>query len=77
MQQFMLPAGYREFFLMIDQCEKEVELYTGEGFHLNLKSKLCQFVALTSVFYEKKIEEYELITNCEEDTVRLLRFFVS
>ncbi len=76
MQHFMLPAGYREFFLMIDQCEKE-ELYTGEGFHLNLKSKLCQFVALTSVFYEKKIEEYELITNCEEDTVRLLRFFVS
>ncbi len=75
MQHFMLPAGYREFFLMIDQCEKE--LYTGEGFHLNLKSKLCQFVALTSVFYEKKIEEYELITNCEEDTVRLLRFFVS
>ena len=31
------------FFKVIDSCAGKVELITGEGDRLNLKSKLCQY----------------------------------
>lgn len=76
MHKFILPGGCRDFFLMIDQCEKEVELLTKEGFHLNLKSKLCQYVVLTSVFCNKQVKECELVTHSLEDTERILKFLL-
>lgn len=76
MHGFLFPGKCRDFFLMIDSCEKEVELYTEEGFHLNLKSKLCQYVAFTSIFCSKKVSECSLITHCEADTARILQFFL-
>lgn len=77
MHGFLFPGKCRDFFLMIDSCEKEVELYTKEGFHLNLKSKLCQYVAFTSIFRSKKVKECSLITHCEADTTKILQFFLS
>lgn len=76
MHRFFLPGGCREFFLMIDQCDREVELLTREGFHLNLKSKLCQYVALTSIFCNKKVKECELVTHSGKDTERILKFLI-
>ena len=38
------------FFHVIDSCDGKVELITGEGDRLNLKSKLCQYVSLASIF---------------------------
>lgn len=73
--RFLLPPGYREFFIMIDQCEREVELITKNGFHLNLKSKLCQFVALTNIFSNKEVKECEFITHSLEDTCKMIKFF--
>ena len=40
----------KAFFDVIDSCEGRVELVTGEGDRLNLKSKLSQFVSLSSIF---------------------------
>ena len=37
------------FFKVIDSCAGKVELITGEGDRLNLKSKLCQYVSLMCV----------------------------
>ena len=34
------------FFQVIDACRGKVELVTGEGDRLNLKSKLSQYVSL-------------------------------
>ena len=34
-----------EFFKIVDSCKGRVELLTGEGDRLNLKSKLCQFLS--------------------------------
>ena len=33
-----------KFFEVVDSCKGKVELVTGEGDRLNLKSKLCQYV---------------------------------
>ena len=36
-----------KFFEVVDSCQGKVELVTGEGDRLNLKSKLSQYVSLT------------------------------
>ena len=40
----------QEFFKVVDDCKGRVELLTGEGDRLNLKSKLCQFMSMTQIF---------------------------
>lgn len=62
------------FFQMIDKCEGKVELVTGEGDRLNLKSKLCQYVALANVFHSKEIPEMEIIAYEKEDTLKIIEF---
>ena len=42
-----------KFFAVVDSCEGRVELVTGEGDRLNLKSKLSQYVSLANIAYEK------------------------
>ena len=39
-----------KFFSVVDSCEGRVELVTGEGDRLNLKSKLSQYVSLANIF---------------------------
>ena len=39
-----------KFFEVVDSCKGKVELVTGEGDRLNLKSKLSQYVSLANIF---------------------------
>ncbi|MEB3100303.1 polya polymerase [Ferviditalea candida] len=64
------------FFKVIEQCKGTVELITSEGDRLNLKSKLSQYVALTKMFKEAKIDGIELIAHEPEDVDRLLKFLM-
>ena len=50
-----------KFFEVVDKCKGKVELVTGEGDRLNLKSKLCQYVALADAFSNGTIPEMELV----------------
>ena len=66
------------FFKVIDSCTGTVELVTGEGDRLNLKSKLSQFVSLANIFQaEESIPELELIAYEAEDAKRLLEFMIN
>ena len=61
------------FFKVIDSCQGKVELITGEGDRLNLKSKLCQYVSLTSILKtDVEIPELELVAYEPEDTEKIL-----
>ncbi len=64
----------KALFEVIDSCKGKVELVTGEGDRLNLKSKLCQYVALASVLNSKEIPEMELIAYEQEDTLKIIEF---
>ena len=64
------------FFGVIDQCTGRVELVTGEGDRLNLKSKLCQYVSMANIFSNGEIPELELIAYEKEDIDRLVRFMM-
>ncbi len=66
-----------EFFSIIDQCKGRVELVTGEGDRLNLKSKLCQVVSMAQVFSSGVIPEMEIVAYEKEDVDRLAYFIGS
>ena len=38
-----------KFFKVVDSCKGKVELVTGEGDRLNLKSKLSQYVSMAMI----------------------------
>ena len=44
-----------KFFEVIDSCKGRVELVTGEGDRLNLKSKLSQYVSMANIFSNGEI----------------------
>ncbi|MDY4668769.1 MAG: polya polymerase [Oliverpabstia sp.] len=65
-----------KFFEIVDNCKGKVELITGEGDRLNLKSKLCQYVSLANIFSNGEIPELEIIAHEPEDVSRLVAFMV-
>ena len=65
-----------KFFNAVDECKGRVELVTGEGDRLNLKSKLSQYVSMANIFSNGEIPELELIAYEKEDIDRLVKFMV-
>lgn len=63
-----------KFFGVIDSCVGKVELVTGEGDRLNLKSKLCQYVSMANIFSNGEIPELEIIAYEKEDIDRLVSY---
>lgn len=66
-----------KFFEVIDSCKGKVELVTGEGDRLNLKSKLSQYVSMANIFSDGTISELELLAYEPEDIQKLLNFMMS
>lgn len=62
------------FFEVVDKCSGKIELISPEGDRLNLKSKLCQFIAFTNLFGSSEINSLELITENKEDATMILEF---
>ncbi len=65
-----------KFFKVIDSCSGKVELVTGEGDRLNLKSKLSQYVSLANIFSDGTIDELEILAYEPEDITRLVNFMM-
>lgn len=64
------------FFKVIDKCKGRVELVTGEGDRLNLKSRLSQYVSLAKIFSNGDIPEMEIVAYEREDIERLIDFMI-
>ena len=66
-----------EFFKVVDSCKGRVELVTGEGDRLNLKSKLSQYVSLANIFAkDSEIPEMEMVASEPEDIDKLMKFMI-
>ena len=65
-----------KFFQVVDACSGKVELVTGEGDRLNLKSKLCQYVSMANIFSNGEIPELEIIAYEKEDIDKLIAFMM-
>ncbi len=64
------------FFAAVSECKGRVELLTSEGDCLNLKSALCQYIALTQMFQDQKIEGVELSLSDPQDYALLVEFLI-
>ena len=65
------------FFKVVDSCKGKVELVTGEGDRLNLKSKLSQYVSMANIFSNGEIPELEVIAYEPDDTDKLINFMMN
>ena len=66
-----------KFFEVVDSCKGIVELVTGEGDRLNLKSKLSQYVSLANIFSNGEIPELEIVAYEKEDIDKLMDYMIS
>ena len=66
----------RRFFEAMNGCKGSVELVTDEGDRLNLKSKLCQYIALTQMFKDATIANIDIVVSEPDDLGLLLEFLV-
>lgn len=65
-----------KFFEVLDSCKGRVELVTGEGDRINLKSKLSQYFSLATIFSNSEILELEIIAYEKEDIDKIVDFMV-
>lgn len=65
-----------KFFEAVNDCEGKVELVTGEGDRLNLKSQLARYVALAKVFSDGTIKEVELVVYNPKDVENLIEYML-
>ena len=63
-----------KFAEIIDSCKGDVLLVTPEGDSLNLKSKLCQLIGLTSLIEGGKVAQASIKCQYAEDEAMLFRF---
>lgn len=70
-------ADVDAFFNVIDSCSGDVFLISNEGDKINLKSKLCQYLAMAKIFSSDYIKELSLEIRDEKDTEKLLSFMMS
>lgn len=70
-------SNIEKFFQTVDSCKGKVELVTGEGDRLNLKSKLSQYVSLANIFSLGEIPELEIIAYEKEDIDKLIEFMIN
>ena len=65
-----------KFFEVVDRCSGKVELVTGEGDRLNLKSKLSQYVSIANIFSNSEIPELEIVAYEPDEIERLTEFML-
>ena len=64
----------QELLDVVDQCTGTVELVTPEGDRLNLKSKLCQMIGLSTILNHSEVAEATIRCTNPEDETMLFRF---
>ncbi|PXV90145.1 hypothetical protein C8E03_10552 [Lachnotalea glycerini] len=66
-----------KFFKVVDSCVGRVEMVTGEGDRLNLKSKLSQYVSMANIFSDGEISELEILAYEKEDIDKIVSFMIN
>ena len=73
---FVLVMGgfYRLIIKAIEECKGDVYLETKDGDVLNLKSKLCQMLGLSTILRNSEVAEATIRCTDPEDETMLFRF---
>ena len=65
---------FNDFIKAIDECKGDVYLETRDGDILNLKSKLCQMIGLSTILNNTEVAEATISCSNPEDETMLFRF---
>ncbi len=65
---------FNDFIKAVDECKGDVYLETSDGDVLNLKSKLCQIIGLSTILNNAEILEADIRCTNPEDETLLFRF---
>lgn len=65
---------FDDFISAIDSCKGDVFLETKDGDSLNLKSKLCQMIGLSTILSNSEVVEATVRCTNPEDESMLFRF---
>lgn len=65
---------FDDFIKAVDSCKGDVYLETNEGDVLNLKSKLCQMIGLSTILSNTQVAEATVRCADKEDESMLFRF---
>ncbi len=66
--------NFEDFIKVVDGCVGDVYLETDDGDVLNLKSKLCQMIGLSTILKSTEVAEATLRCTNLEDETKLFRF---
>ncbi|MBP3599864.1 MAG: hypothetical protein J6J30_02165 [Clostridia bacterium] len=67
-------VDFEDFIKAIDECKGDVYLETNDGDVLNLKSKLCQMIGLSTILKNTEVAEATIRCTNLEDESMLFRF---
>lgn len=67
-------VDFDDFINAIDECKGDVYLETKDGDVLNLKSKLCQMIGLSTILNNSEVIEATIRCTNPEDETMLFRF---
>ena len=65
---------FEDFIKAIEECRGDVYLETADGDVLNLKSKLCQMIGLSTILKNTEVAEATIRCTNPEDETALFRF---
>lgn len=74
--KFYNISNVEGFFTAVDRCKGKVELVTGNGDRLNLKSNLCKYIAFASLINTADVPEAEVIVENNDDAVILMEYMM-
>ncbi len=67
-------VDFDDLIKTIDECKGDVYLETTDGDVLNLKSKLCQMIGLSTILRNSEVSEATLRCSNPNDETLLFRF---
>lgn len=67
-------VDFEDFIKAIDSCKGDVFLETTDGDILNLKSKLCQMIGLSTILANSEVSEATIRCSNPDDETMLFRF---
>ena len=67
-------VNFEDFIKAVDECKGDVFLETADGDVLNLKSKLCQIIGLSTILKSTEVAEATIRCALPEDETLLFRF---
>ncbi len=67
-------VNFEDFIKVVDCCKGNVYLETADGDSLNLKSKLCQILGLSTILSSAEVAEAWVRCENQDDETLIFRF---